>query len=161
MDIDMAALRLIERERDIDFDVLIGAISQALLTAYEKTSGAQSNARVEIDKNGHVTVLVTEYTGEGEDAVAHTYDDTPEGFGRVAAATARSVIVQRLRDAEDEQVLGTFKGSKLQVVSGVVQQGGRQGNILVDLGEASRAPCRLTSRSRAKRWSMANGCGPM
>lgn len=134
MDIDMKALRLIESEREIDMKVLLTAIAQALETAYHKTPDAKPNARVEIDQSGHVTVHVTEVLGEGEDAVTHTYDDTPEGFGRVAAATARSVIVQRLREAEDEQVLGAFKGTKLQLVSGVVQQGGRQGAVLVDLG---------------------------
>lgn len=135
MDIDMAALRLIEREREIGFDVLVSAIEQALLTAYEKTPDAKDRARVEIDRStGHVSVFVTETTGEGDDVATHTYEDTPDGFGRVATATARSVIVQRLRDAEDEQVLGAYRGSQLQLISGVVQQGGRGGIVLVDLG---------------------------
>ena len=135
MDIDMAALRLIDREKEIGFDILVSAIEQALLTAYEKTPAAKPRARVEIDRStGHVAVLVTETTGEGDDVVTHTYEDTPEGFGRVATATARSVIVQRLRDAEDDQVVGAFKSSLMQIVSGVVQQGGRGGVILVDLG---------------------------
>ncbi|PFG19331.1 transcription termination factor NusA [Serinibacter salmoneus] len=135
MDIDMATLRMIEREREIPLDVLVGAIEQALLTAYEKTPDARAGARVEVDRSsGHVSVLVSETIGEGEEAVTHEVDDTPAGFGRVATATARSVIVQRLRDAEDEQVLGTFKGSQMQLITGVVQQGGRHGTILVDLG---------------------------
>ena len=136
MDIDMTALRLVESEREIPLETLVGAIEQALLKAYESTPEAQRDARVEIDRRtGHVSIVVTEHTGEGEDAVAHTYpQEAPEGFGRVAAATVRSVIVQRLREAEDEQVLGAFSSSKFQLVSGVVQQGGKGGNVLVDLG---------------------------
>lgn len=135
MDIDMATLRLIEREREIPLEVLVGAIEQALETAYAKTPGAHPGARVTLDRRtGSISVMVTETVGEGEDAVTTTFEDTPEGFGRVAAQTARSVIVQRLRDAEDEQVLGAFQNSKLQLLSGVVQQGGRHGGVQVDLG---------------------------
>jgi len=61
------------------------------------------------------------------------FDHTPEGFGRVATATARQVIVQRLRDVEDEQVLGTFKGSEGEVLAGVIQQGRDPRVVLVDV----------------------------
>jgi len=61
MDIDMAILRSLEREKEISFDILVEAIEQALLTAYHKTAGAQTHARVVLDrKNGHVTVLAAE-----------------------------------------------------------------------------------------------------
>ena len=63
------------------------------------------------------------------------YDATPEGFGRVAASTARSVIMQRLRDAEDEQKYGHFAGVEGDIVSGVVQQGRDTRTVLVDLGK--------------------------
>jgi N utilization substance protein A len=49
MDIDMAALRLVEHERDISLDMLIAAIEQALLSAYHRTPGALESARVEVD----------------------------------------------------------------------------------------------------------------
>ena len=51
------------------------------------------------------------------------FEHTPEGFGRLATSTARQVIVQRLRDAEDEAVLGSFRGTEGEVLAGVVQQG--------------------------------------
>ena len=55
MDIDLSILRMLEREKEISFDVLVEAIEQALLTAYHKTPGAQEKARVELDrKSGHV-----------------------------------------------------------------------------------------------------------
>ena len=63
------------------------------------------------------------------------YDNTPEGFGRVAASTARQVIMQRLRDAEDEQKYGHFSGVEGDIVSGVVQQGSDTRTVLVDLGK--------------------------
>lgn len=59
------------------------------------------------------------------------FDDTPDGFGRVATATARQVIVQRLRDAEDEQVLGSFRGMEGEVLAGVIQQGRDPRTVLV------------------------------
>ena len=62
------------------------------------------------------------------------YDDTPTGFGRIAATTAKQVILQRLRDAEDEQTFGEFSGKEGDIVSGVIQQGKDPRNVFVDLG---------------------------
>ncbi|WNB84906.1 transcription termination factor NusA [Cellulomonas sp. ATA003] len=139
MDIDMTTLRLLERERDLSFDVLVSAIEQALLSAYHRTPGARAKARVEVDrKTGHVTVWATDPPVVDEDGVATDpgpeYDDTPEGFGRIATATARQVIVQRLRDAEDDQVLGTFRGKEGEILGGVIQQGRDPRIVLVDVG---------------------------
>ena len=67
MDIDLSLLRVLEREKEISFDILIDALEQALLTAYHKTNGAQSDARVKIDRqNGRVSVLVAEKDENGE-----------------------------------------------------------------------------------------------
>ncbi|NNM45482.1 transcription termination factor NusA [Knoellia koreensis] len=144
MDIDLAALRALERERDISLDVLIPAIEQALLVAYHRTEGAYRNARVELDrKSGHVIVWAREELeqpepAEGEERPPREYgpefDDTPTGFGRIAAATARQVIVQRLRDLEDEAILGDFKGREGDVVAGVIQQSPDPRHVTVDFG---------------------------
>ncbi len=134
MDIDISVLRMLEREKDLPFEVLAKAIEEALLTAYEKTEGAHRGARVELNrKSGHVNVLVPEVDDEGHKI--GEYDNTPDGFGRVAASTARSVIMQRLRDAEDEQKFGHFAGVEGDIVSGVVQQGSDTRTVLVDLGK--------------------------
>jgi N utilization substance protein A len=134
MDIDISVLRLMEREKDIPFDVLVSAIEEALLTAYEKTDGAVQGARVDLNrKSGHVIVLVPEIDEAGN--LVGEYDATPEGFGRVAASTARQVIMQRLRDAEDEQKYGHFVGVEGDIVSGVIQQGHDPRTVLVDLGK--------------------------
>ena len=145
MDIDIQALRMLERERDISFEVLASAIEQALLSAYHRTPGAQAVARVELDrKTGHVTVWAREHLPtpepgpDGEPSPrplpGPEFDDTPGGFGRIATATARQVIVQRLRDAEDDQVLGNFRGKEGEVIGGVIQQGRDSRVVLVDVG---------------------------
>ena len=88
MDIDISVLRVLEREKDIPFDVLIAAIEEALLSAYDKTEGAVTGARVELNrKSGHVNVMVPELDDEG--TKIGEYDSTPDGFGRVAAQGVR------------------------------------------------------------------------
>ncbi len=134
MDIDMSLLRMLEREKEIPFEVLVEAIEQALLTAYHKTNGAQEYARVQLDrKSGHVTVLAEERDEEGN--VVGEYDDTPEGFGRIAATTAKQIMLQRLRDAEDERKFGEFSGKEGDIVSGLIQQGRDPNDVMVDLGK--------------------------
>ncbi|MFI6427026.1 transcription termination factor NusA [Promicromonospora sp. NPDC050880] len=145
MDIDMTTLRMLERERDLSLDVLVAAIEQALLSAYHRTPDAYTRARVELDRSsGHVTVwareeLPVEPDPDDPDArptveFGPEFDHTPQDFGRIATATARQVIVQRLRDAEDDQVLGTFRGKEGEVLAGVIQQGRDPRVVLVDVG---------------------------
>ena len=134
MDIDMAALRMLEREKDLPFAVVVEAIEQALLVAYERSDGAEMNARVELDrKSGHVVVWARELDEEG--TVTREWDDTPTGFGRIAATTARQVITQRLRDAEDEARFGEFSGREGDLVSGTVQQGRYRDDVQVQVGK--------------------------
>ena len=134
MDIDMAVLRSLEREKDIALEVVVEAIEAALLVAYHRTEGAQQHARVELDrKTGHVTVFARELAEDG--TVAREYDDTPADFGRIAATTAKQIILQRLRDAEDEVRYGEFSGKEGDIVSGVVQQGRDPRSVMVDLGK--------------------------
>ena len=134
MDIDLSILRMLEREKEISFDVLVEAIEQALLTAYHKTPGAVETARVQLDrKSGHVTVFATEVNDEGEKV--GEYDDTPDGFGRIAATTAKQIMLQRLRDAEDDIRFGEFSGKEGDIVSGIIQQGRNPDDVMVDLGK--------------------------
>src|SRR5437868_8773458 len=134
MDIDMSILRMLEREKEISFDVLVEAIEQALLTAYIKSPGAHDSARVELDrKSGHVTVMATELDAEGNKI--GEFEDTPDGFGRIAATTAKQIMLQRLRDAEDDIRFGEFAGKEGDIVSGIIQQGRNADDVLVDLGK--------------------------
>ena len=134
MDIDLSALRLLESEKDISMETSVKAIEDALLVAYHKTEGAAATARVQVDRRtGHVTVVATEIDPDG--VPAREYDDTPDGFGRIAATTARQVILQRLRDVEDEMTFGEYAGREGDIVAGVIQQGKDPRAVLVDLGK--------------------------
>ena len=134
MDIDMSILRMLEREKEISFDVLVEAIEQALLTAYTKSPGAHERARVELDrKSGHVTVMAAELDDEGNKI--GEFEDTPDGFGRIAATTAKQIMLQRLRDAEDDIRFGEFAGKEGDIISGIIQQGRNPDDVMVDLGK--------------------------
>ena len=63
------------------------------------------------------------------------YDDTPEGFGRIAATTAKQIMLQRLRDAEDDIRFGEFSGKEGDIISGVIQQGRNPDDVMVNLGK--------------------------
>ena len=137
MNIDLAALRALEREREIPFETILAAIETALLTAYRHTEGANPHARVEIDRrSGAATVLAQEADAEG--AIVREYDDTPHDFGRIAAMTAKQVILQRLREATDEVHFGEYVGRDGDLVTGIVQAHEartEKGIVTVDLGK--------------------------
>jgi transcription termination/antitermination protein NusA len=140
MEIDLAVLRLMEREREIPFDELIRIIEAAVLTAYlkhtdqpEHPPAGAPRPRVHIDrKTGKVTVLVPELDENGE--VVGEAEDEPHDFGRIAAFAAKQVINQRLRDLGDERILGEFKGREGDIIAGVIQQGPNPRMVHVDLG---------------------------
>ncbi|MFD1938959.1 MULTISPECIES: transcription termination factor NusA [Nonomuraea] len=134
MDIDMSVLRSLEREKDISFDLVVKAIEDALLIAYFRTEGAAAKARAELDRaTGHVTIYAAELDDEGD--IVREFDDTPGNFSRIAATTAKQVILQQLRDAEDEINFGEFASREGELVSGVIQQGQDPRVVLVDLGK--------------------------
>ncbi|MBE1502531.1 N utilization substance protein A [Amycolatopsis lexingtonensis] len=137
MNVDIAALRAIERDKDIPFETVIEAIETALLTAYKHTEGHQPHARIDIDrKTGLVRVLAHTLTHDGQ--VDEEWDDTPEGFGRIAATTARQVILQRLRDAEHEKTFGEFSTKEGEIIAGVIQRDARanaRGMVVVQVGD--------------------------
>lgn len=138
MQIDLAVLRLMEREREIPFEELVRIIEQAILTAYhrhqaENDTPADPAARVELDrKSGIVTVYVPERDEDG--TVIGEAVDSPSDFGRIAAFAAKQVINQRLRDIGDDKVLGEFRGKEGDIVAGVIQQGPNPRMVHVDLG---------------------------
>ena len=135
--VDLAALRSIEREKEISYETLLSALETALLTADKHTPHSMPHARVAIDrKTGEVVVWAQEIGPDGE--IEEEYDDTPTDFGRVAAMTARQVILQRLRDAEHDQTFGEYSGREGDIVTGVVQadaQAAQRGLVLVDIGK--------------------------
>jgi len=134
VDIDMAALRMVETERGIPLPTLLSAIEEALLVAYHRQPGAIGQARVEVNaRTGEVRVMATEVDEDGNPV--GEFDDTPSGFGRIATATARSVIMQRLRDAEDAQILGAYRGKAGDTIAGVIQADRSTRNVMVNVGD--------------------------
>lgn len=137
MHIDLVALRSLERERDIPFNTIISAIESALLTAYRHTSEARPDARVEIDRStGNAVVLAREFDADGN--LVREWDDTPHDFGRIAAMTAKQVIMQRLREATDDVNFGEYANMEGELVTGVVQAHearAEKGIVVVDLGK--------------------------
>jgi N utilization substance protein A len=137
MNIDVTALRGLVRERDVSFDTVVEAIESALLAAYHRTEGAHEHARAHLDrKTGEVTVWAQE-TDESGEVISET-DDTPHDFGRIAAMTAKQVIMSRLRDVAQETTYGEYAGREGDLVSGLVQHhsGVRpDGPVFVHLGD--------------------------
>ena len=134
MDIDMAALRAIERDREIPMDYLLKTLEDALLNAYSRTDNALRGVKIDIDRtSGKVSVLAPEF--DDDDQIIGYFDDTPSDFGRVAASTARQVITQRIREAEDDQKYGHFQGAEGDILVGTVQQDRDSRAVRVNLGE--------------------------
>ena len=136
MNVDIAALRTIEREKDIPFETVIEAIQTALITAYRHTDGHEPHARIDIDRKSGLVRVMAQELGDGG-VVDREWDDTPEGFGRIAATTARQVILQRLRDAEHERTFGEFSTKEGEIVAGIVARDARanaRGVVVVSLG---------------------------
>lgn len=137
MHIEMSVLRAIEDDKGIPVDTIIETIKSALLTAYRHTEGHQPHARIDVDaKTGLVRVMAHEVDADGN-IVGEEWDDTPEGFGRIAATTARQVILQRLRDAENEKSFGEFATHEGEIVGGVIQRDTRanaRGVVVVRIG---------------------------
>jgi N utilization substance protein A len=128
------ALELLEREKGVPADTILDALANALVSAYKRQPGAAEEARVTIDADtGEITVYGQELDEDGN--VTDEWEDTPDDFGRIAAQTAKQVILQRLRDAKREQVFEVYEGREGDLITGIVQQSDHRFAIL-DLGDA-------------------------
>src|SRR3989441_10784684 len=129
----MEALRVIEREKGIGFEALLEALANALVTAYKRMPNAAEEALVEIDaESGEIRVIAQELDEEGN--VVREWDDTPHDFGRIAAQTAKQVILQRIREAEREMKYEEYAGREGDIVTGIIQQSDHRYTLL-DLGK--------------------------
>ena len=142
MKIPIDSLRELERERGISFDTVIESLEKALASAYLRLINAEHDetrrARAEIDPaNGDVTVFSQEVQVDPdteEVTVLKEWEDTPADFGRIAAQTAKQVMLQRLREAERDLTFGEYSGREGDIVTGIVQQHDHRYTIL-DLGK--------------------------
>ena len=128
----MEALENIEREKGISVEIMLEALANALVTAYKRQPDAAEEALVEIDvETGDIRVIAQELDEEGN--VVREWDDTPTDFGRIAAQTAKQVILQRIRDAEREMKYEEYAGREGDIVTGIIQQTDQRYTLL-DLG---------------------------
>ena len=165
----MDALDLLEREKGVPRDTILEALANALVSAYKRTPGAAEEARVTIDADtGEIFVYGQELDEDGN--VTDEWLDTPEDFGRIAASTAKQVILKRLRDAKREQIFQLYDGREGDLITGIVQQSDHRYSIL-DLGDAEailpgseKIPYeRLERGNRVKAWILevrGEGKGP-
>src|SRR6516165_10101393 len=128
----MEALENIEREKGISVEIMLEALANALVTAYKRMPNAAEEALVEIDvETGDIHVIAQELDEEGQ--VVREWDDTPNDFGRIAAQTAKQVILQRIRDVERESKYEEYAGKEGELVTGIIQQTDQRYTLL-DLG---------------------------
>jgi transcription termination/antitermination protein NusA len=133
VNIPIEDLRFLEREKGISLDTVITALESALAAAYKRRQNAPDDARVVVDRDtGEVSVYAQEL--DENEQVVREWEDTPSDFGRIAAVTAKQVIVQRLREAERDVTFGEYEGRKGDIVTGIVQQRDPR-HVSVDLGK--------------------------
>lgn len=153
----MDALDELEKDRGINKEIIIDTIEQALLTAYKKNFGSAQNVRVEVDReDGEVRVFSqrrvvdesdlydTFLEIELEDArkIDPSYElgdiieneVTPKDFGRIAAQTAKQVVVQRIREAEREIVYNEFIEKESEIVTGEIARATSK-TVYVNIGK--------------------------
>ncbi|OPX46219.1 hypothetical protein CLHUN_00350 [Ruminiclostridium hungatei] len=160
------ALEQLEKEKGIKKEIIIEAIEAALISAYKKNFGSAMNVKVNIDRiTGDVKVFGLRKVAEvpDMDQMDISVDEaaklnptlavgdiaemevTPRSFGRIAAQTAKQVVVQKLREAERGIIYDEFYNKESDIVTGIIQRIEKR-NVIVDLGktEAVLAPTEQT-----------------
>jgi len=154
----ISVIEQIGREKGIDKEILFEALESALLSASRKTLGAAENLRMHIDrKSGDLRVygrkkVVAEVSddkqeisltdakalnadAELDDELELEQERPPQDFGRIAAQTAKQVILQKVRDAEREGIYSEFAGKEGQILRGIVHRIEKR-NVILEIGKA-------------------------
>jgi len=150
------ALEQLEKEKGVGKDALIDAIEAALISAYKRNFGLSQEVRINFDKlTGDVRVFSRKRVVENpNDAMSEISLDlakkvdvsldigdvaeievTPRKFGRIAAQTAKQVVVQRIREAERGIIFDTFSSREDDIVTGIVNRYEKK-NVILDVGKA-------------------------
>jgi len=149
------AIGELEKERGIDKDYLIESLEAALVTAYKKNFDSVDNVKVEINsETGEIRIYsvktvvkkvenelleidlkeaqkISKKNKEGDEV---NFEILPKDFGRIAAQTAKQVVVQKIREAERNMIFTEFNDKKGEIVSGIIQKADG-GIIVMDLGK--------------------------
>jgi transcription termination/antitermination protein NusA len=152
----IAVIEQIGREKGIDKEILFEALESALLSASKKTLGAADNVRMHLDRQtgvlrvyGRKRVVAEVADAKLEISLAEAkalnpaaeledeleQELPPQEFGRIAAQTAKQVILQRVRDAERERIYSEFAGKENQILRGVVHRIEKR-NVILEIGKA-------------------------
>lgn len=152
----MHALEQLEKEKGINKEILIEAIEAALISAYKRNFGSTQNVRIYIDREtGDVKVFAlkrvldvpqdsfSDISLDEARKIGPDYEEgdiievevTPRKFGRIAAQTAKQVVVQRIREAERGIIFDEFYNKEGEIVTGIIQRTERR-NVIIDLGKA-------------------------
>ncbi|WP_415930966.1 transcription termination factor NusA [Zhenpiania hominis] len=150
------AIEALEKEKDISKDILIEAIESALVSAYKKNYGTSQNVRVNIDREeGDIDVFMRkDVVEEVEDDMVEIsledaleidpryevgdvveYQVTPRDFGRIAAQTAKQVVVQRIREAERGMIFDDYITRQGEIITGTVQRISNE-TLFINMGKA-------------------------
>ncbi|MEI7690139.1 MAG: transcription termination factor NusA [bacterium] len=152
-----SAIEQICAEKNLSKETVLLTIQDALAAAYKKDYGnKKQEVRVEITEDGAIVAYISkEIVEDVEDdmieiSLTDAYKfkknakvgdmieikDIPSDFGRIAAQTAKQVIIQRIREAERDMVFGEYKDKEGEVVNGIVQRI-EGSNVIIDLGKAT------------------------
>lgn len=113
------ALRQIYQEKNIEPEDMLEAIKEALVVAYNKRNPDIENPIIEIDKeSGKISVSIEKI----ERGKSKLVDVTPKDFGRIAAQTAKNVILNKIRDVERERMYDEYAGKAGDIMTGIVEQ---------------------------------------
>ena len=151
----IVAIQELEKEKGIKKDYLLDSIESALLTAYKRNYNSQENVKVVVDRETGASHLysVKEVVEHAENPILQIsladarkinkeakIGDTvdvelvPKNFGRIAAQTAKQVIIQKLREAEREIIFNEYNERKGEIVSGIIQKADPS-IVVMDLGK--------------------------
>lgn len=149
------ALEQLEKEKGIEKSVLIEAIEAALISAYKRNFGSTQSVKIGIDPiTGDVRVFALKrvtskpendigdisleeakkLNSEYEEEDIAEIEVTPRKFGRIAAQTAKQVVMQRIREAERGIIFDEYYNKEGDIVTGIIQRNERK-NIIIDLGK--------------------------
>lgn len=149
------ALEEIEKEKGISKEIIFEALEAALISGYKKNFGSSQNVEVIVNKgNGEVKVYAKKEIVEtvNSDVLEMSFEEakeidvnyelgdivrveiTPRNFGRIAAQTAKQVVMQKIKEAEREIVFNEFINRENEIITGLIQRVSKN-NVLIDLGK--------------------------
>ena len=151
----LEALRDLEKERNISADIILDAIDAALVSAYKKNFGSSQNVRTEInretgdfhvysrktiveeveDDKTEISLAEAEKINPGYEAGdIYEVEVTPRDFGRIAAQTAKQVVVQRMREAERSVIYDEYINMEGDIMTGIIQRIENR-SVFLDIGK--------------------------